>query len=225
MKIALDVRPALSKPTGVGVYAGALAEALPPADPASSFTLFTSSLRERWPFPETRSNVRVVDRRIPVRALNVAWNRLEWPPIETVCGEAFDLVHSPHALLIPARARRVVTIHDLFFFKQPGMTGAEIRRDYAPLVREHARRADGVLCPSEYSARQIETLLDIPRSKIRVTFYGVHDVFREVPDVAAVDEVLRRLGLPRGGILYLGSAEKRKNLGTLIAAHRALASR
>jgi glycosyltransferase involved in cell wall biosynthesis len=172
------------------------------------------------------SNVDVVDRRIPVRALNFAWNRLEAPTIETLCGRDFDIVHSPHALLTPSRgARRIISIHDLFFFKRPALTGAEIRRDYAPLVKDHASRADGIICPSEHTARDIQSLLSVPREKIKVTFYGVDPSYRLPPDPPEVDGVLERLALPSGSILYLGSGEKRKNLDTLIAAHQRLRQR
>jgi len=226
MKVALDVRPALSRPTGVGVYIGALAETLPRLDPESHFTLFTSSLRERWSRAPSGPNVEIVDLPIPVRVLNFAWNRLAWPPIEDLCGRDVDLVHSPHALLTPARrARRVTTIHDLFFFKYPEMTEAEIRRDYAPLVQEHAKQADGILCPSEHTAREVESLLGIARDRIGVTPYAVDPAFRVAPTPSEVETLLDRLELRKGGILYVGSEEKRKNLVRLVAAYRALAGR
>ncbi len=226
MRIALDVRPALSRPTGVGVYIGALAEALPRLEPGSHFTLFTSSLRERWSKAPSGPNVDVVDLPIPVRVLNFTWNRLSWPAIEDLCAREFDLVHSPHALLTPARrARRIITIHDLFFFKYPEMTEAEIRRDYAPLVQHNASQADGILCPSEHTAREVESLLGIPREKICVTPYAVDPAFRVAPTPSEVEALLERFQLRSGGILYVGSEEKRKNLGRLVAAYRTLAER
>lgn len=226
MRVALDVRPALSRPTGVGVYIGALAASLPRLDLDSRFTLFTASLRERWSHPLAGPNVDLVDRHIPVRALNLAWNRMSWPPIEMLCGREFDLVHSPHALLTPVRnAKRIISIHDLFFFKHKEMTGGEIRRDYAPLVLDHAPRADGIICPSEHTAREVEQLLKVPRERICVTPYGLDEAFRREPSAGQVEGVLRSLNVPRGSILYVGSEEKRKNLDGLIRAHAALAAR
>jgi glycosyltransferase involved in cell wall biosynthesis len=225
MRIALDVRPALSRPTGVGVYVGALAEALPRLDRESRFTLFTSSLRERWSRPPTGLNVEVSDHRIPVRVLNFAWNRLSWPALETICGGDFDIIHSPHALLIPSsRARRIITIHDLFFYKHPEMTVGEVRRDYAPLVKDHARRADGVICPSEHTARDVGVLLSVPSERICVTPYGLNPEYRQKPAEDAVRSLLGRLKLPPGFILYVGSGEKRKNIPGLLAAYRAFAA-
>ena len=97
----------------------------------------------------------VVDRRIPVRALTWAWNRLEWPPIERLAGPA-DVVHSQSPLLIPtAGAASVVTIHDLHFLSRPDHGEAEIRRDFPALVRDHARRADHVIVSSRFAAADV----------------------------------------------------------------------
>jgi glycosyltransferase involved in cell wall biosynthesis len=135
-------------------------------------------------------------------------------------------VHSPHPLLIPARhARRIVTIHDLFFLKHPEMVDAEIRHDYVDLVREHARQADGVLCVSEHTASEARRLLDVSPERIAVTPLGVDPVFREPVPEESVEARLRQLRLPRGGILYVGSEEKRKNLVSLVMAYLSLARR
>ncbi len=57
-----------------------------------------------------------------------------------------------------------------------------------------------------------------------MTPYGVDPIFREAPAEAEADALLARLGVPRGSLLYVGSEEKRKNLRTLIAAHRKLSA-
>src|SRR6266480_2467790 len=52
--------------------------------------------------------------------------------------------------------------------------GAEIKRDYVPLVREHVKRADGVICVSEYTASEARLLLDVPPSKIALHLLLAH---------------------------------------------------
>lgn len=226
MNFGLDLRPSLSRPTGVGTYVLGLLDRLPPLAPAETFHYFSASFRERYPGRDWPSNVRLVDRRLPVHALNLAWNRLGWPPLDRLVGASLDLVHSPHPLLIPARkARRIVTVPDLFFLKHPEMTAAEIRRDYVDLVRDHVARADGVICISEYTAAETRRLLDVPPEKIAVTPLGVDPVFREIPSPSKVEATLKRLRLPRDGILYLGSDEKRKNLVALVMTYFNLAVR
>ena len=226
MEFGLDVRPSLSRPTGVGTYVLGLAERLPALAPEDRFTYFSASLRERYPARDWGPNVRLVDRRIPVRGLNAAWNRLGWPPIDRLVDRSLDLVHSPTPLLIPCkRGRRIVTLHDLFFLKHPELVEGETRRDFVTLVRDHVKRADGVICVSEYTASEARRLLDVPDEKIAVTPHGVDPVFRHEPHTQQVDETLRRLRLPRGGILYVGSSEKRKNLVTLVMAYMTLGRR
>jgi glycosyltransferase involved in cell wall biosynthesis len=226
MEFGLDVRPSLARPTGVGTYVLGLAERLPALAPDDRFHFFSASVKERYPARAWAPNVRLVDRRLPVRGLNAAWNRLGWPPLDGLVGATLDLVHSPTPLLVPCRrGKRVVTVHDLFFLKRPDLVEGEVRRDYAPLVRDHVRRADGVLCVSEYTASEVRRLLDVPEEKIAVTPHGVDPAYREPPPEDRVDDTLRRLRLPRGGILYLGSSEKRKNLVALIMAYLTLARR
>jgi len=226
MEFGLDIRPSLSRPTGVGTYVLGLAERLPALAPDDRFTYFSASFKERYPTRDWGPNVRLVDRRIPNRGLSAAWNRLGWPPIDRLVDRSLDLVHSPTPLLIPCkRGRRIVTLHDLFFLKHPELVEGETRRDFVTLVRDHVRRADGVICVSEYTASEARRLLDVPDEKIAVTPHGVDPVFREEPQAQQVDETLRRLRLPRGGILYVGSSEKRKNLVTLVMAYMTLGRR
>ena len=102
------------------------------------------------------------------------------------------------------------------------MTDAEVRRDYVPLVRDHVKRAHGVICVSEYTAREAQLLLDVPKEKIAVIPNGVDPAYRAPVTEAEVSEVLARRQLPRGAILYVGSQEKRKNLVNLAMAYLGL---
>jgi glycosyltransferase involved in cell wall biosynthesis len=118
-----------------------------------------------------------------------------------------------------------VTVHDLFFLRHPELTRAEVRRDYAPLVRRHALQADAVICDSEAVARDVRELLEVQPSRIEVIPLGVDPACREAVPAEAVAGALRRLGIERGFLLYLGSDEPRKNLPALVRAYRALAAR
>lgn len=223
MNFALDMRPALARPTGVGAYILALGRRLPQLAPEDRFYFFSASLKDRFPPEVWPGNARLVDRPVPVRALNYAWNRLGWPALDRLVGAPLDLIHSPHPLIVPGRtARHVVTLHDLFFLKHPDMTDAEIRRDYVPLVRDHVKRADGVICVSEFTAREAQLLLDVPKEKIAVIPNGVDPAYRASVTEAEVSLVLARRQLPRGAILYIGSQEKRKNLVNLAMAYLGL---
>ncbi len=211
--ILIDYRPALRQRTGVGQYLHGLAAALASKlDPADTLTLFSSSWKDRLPRAAIR-NTGQIDRRLPVRVLNLLWHRLEWPPVEWLAGQA-DVVHSFHPLLIPVRsAARLVTIHDLYFLDRPEDTTAEIRRDYPVLAQSHARRADGVVVNSRYTGSQVADRFGISADRITVCYPG------KPPWPPRGDPG------PGGPILFLGTVQPRKNVPRLIEAYVALLER
>ena len=133
---------------------------------------------------------------------------------ELLTGQQFDVVHSMHPLLLPARhAAQVVTIHDLNFLRHPERTRAEIRRDYPALAREHAHRADRVIVVSAFTAADVVRLLDVPMDRISICSPG-GPAWRP------------RESAPAGGyLLFFGTLEPRKNLGALLDAYTELADR
>lgn len=224
MRVLLDYRPALRHRTGVGEYVHQLARALAdsaeglgPAGPVE-LVLFTSSWKDR-PSPALCSELphaRVVDRRIPVRALTWAWNRAAWPPVEWLAGPC-DVVHSQSPLLIPSHgAAAVVTIHDLDFLRHPERAEAEMRRDYPHLARAHAARADAVVVSSHYAAGEVVRELGLPAERVHVCRPGAPDWAAEVRR--------RRETTPATRILFMGTRGPRKNIGTLLDAYARLRS-
>ena len=210
MRILLDYRSALRHRTGVGEQAHRLAESLVPLlAPDDALTIFSSSWKDRLP-PDAVPGARHVDRRIPVRLLNAAWHRLEAPPVEWLAGP-HDVTHSLHPLMVPShRAARVITIHDLYFLDNQERTSAEIRRDYARLAASHARRADAIVVPSEYTRSQVMARFGVDRSRIAVCSPGA-------------PEWTRRVEPPPGGpILFVGTLEPRKNLAGLLKGYARL---
>lgn len=212
MRILIDYRPALSKRTGVGMWIHSLVKALTDNESLAipvDLTIFSSSWKDR--LTQTLPGTTTIDRRIPVTVLNYCWNRLEWPPVELLARKNFDVVHSPHPLLIPSRhAAQVITIHDLDFLDNPERTRAEIRRDYSRLVMDHAHLATHIVVPSNYTGNQVEQRLGIKPEKITVCPNGA-------------PSWPKRTHYPKDGhILFVGEITPRKNVGTLINAYSQL---
>jgi glycosyltransferase involved in cell wall biosynthesis len=217
VRVLIDYRPALRQRSGAGEYTHELVKALLAAHPFDRTTrglelvLFSSSWKDRLAPPDDLRGVSVVDRRVPVRLLNLAWHRLGWPPAETLAGGAFDLTHSSHPLLLPARdAAQVITIHDLNFLAHPERTSGEIRRDYVPLTLAHSRRADRILVPSHFTAAEVMRTLGVSPDRIAVCPPGAPDW---APRTAAPAD---------GYLLYFGTLEPRKNVGALLDAYEHL---
>jgi len=217
VRVLIDYRPALRERSGVGEYTHELAKALlasfAPANGVRplELTLFSSSWKDRFAPDGALAGAAAIDRRVPVGVLNFAWHRLEWPTAETIAGGAFDVAHSSHPLLMPARrAAQVITIHDLNFLSHPERTRAEIRRDYAALVRAHAGRADAIIVSSSFTAGEVERQLGVERARIAICPAGA-------PAWAP------RTAPPRDGyVLFLGTLEPRKNVGGLLDAYERL---
>jgi glycosyltransferase involved in cell wall biosynthesis len=217
VRILVDYRPALRARTGVGESVHQQEYALGATrllDSSESLFLFSSSWKDRLTQPYEFAAT-VVDRRIPVRALNYAWHRWHWPPVDQLAGVDLDVVHAMHPLLIPSRrAASLVTIHDLDFLDHPERTRAEIRRDYPALARTHAARADRVVAISRHTAADVERRLGVPASRISI-----------VSPVAPA-WTPREREPDRGYVLFVGTLEPRKNVGVLLDAYaRLLAQR
>lgn len=217
MRILVDYRAALRARTGVGEYIHALVRAYATAT-SDTVEVFTSSWKDR-PDPGLAQDLgaRVIDRRVPVRVLNLLWHRLEWPAVETLTRTRPDVVHAAHPLLIPSRtAAQVVTIHDLFFLDHAERTEREIRRDYPALAPSHVRRADAVITSSRHTASLLTARLDVPADHIYVCPPG-RPVWRTLG---------REPNVPASGcILFLGTLEPRKNVATLLDAYERLLAR
>jgi glycosyltransferase involved in cell wall biosynthesis len=232
VRILVDYRPALRARTGVGEYMHEIIRAYTSAHTDDQVAAFTSSWRDR-PRPEAGRDLgaRMVDRRVPVRVLNLLWHRLEWPPVEALAGPV-DVVHAAHPLMIPSRhAARVVTVHDLYFLDHRTRTGehhrrpvrrsfsegAEILRDYPALTERHARTADAVVTPSRYTKDLVVTRLGVEADRVYVCPFGA-PTWRSLG---------RRPNNPASGyFLFVGTLVGRKNVPALLDAYgRVLADR
>jgi glycosyltransferase involved in cell wall biosynthesis len=220
VRVLIDYRSALRGRSGVGEYVHQLVAALLAMFPSSAptrqldVTIFSSSWKDRLTLSSKLDGVKAVDLRVPVSVLNLAWHRLAWPPVELLAGAAFDVTHSLHPLLLPARdAAQVITIHDLNFLAHPERTRAEIRRDYPVLTRAHAHRADAIIVPSRFTAAEVERRLGVNADRIAVCPPG------------APDWTLRAACPDAGYVLFVGTLEPRKNVGTLLDAYERLLAR
>jgi glycosyltransferase involved in cell wall biosynthesis len=221
VRVLVDYRPALRARTGVGEYVHELVRALTaPGGPASpgSLTLFTASWKDRISTCVTEElRAPAIDRRIPVRALTWAWNRLSFPPVEWLGGKA-DVVHAATPVAIPSRtARAVITIHDLHFLRHPERMTAEMRRDFPALVHTHAARAAAIIVSSRYTAEDVSRTLAVPESRIHVCPPGA-------PAWASA-VARKRLEVTARHILFLGTLDPRKNVGVLLDAYAQLGAR
>jgi glycosyltransferase involved in cell wall biosynthesis len=219
MRVVLDGTPLLGRRTGVGRYtAHLLAQlvALPELEVAA--TAFTwrglDELAATLP-----AGVARVARRAPARLLQKAWTRSDLPPVEWLAGPA-DVVHATNFVLPPLRrARGVLTIHDLSYLRTPDtVTSASAR--YTDLVPRGLRRAAAVLTPSRAVADEVVAAYRLDPQTVQPTPLGVDDEWFDA--TPPPPDWLAARGLPERYLIFVGSAEPRKNLPVLLAALRGL---
>jgi len=109
-------------------------------------------------------------------------------------------------------AHMVSTFHDLFVMTSEYST-MDFRERFTAQAKDAAERSDIVCCVSEFTASQVEDLLKVPRSRIRVIHHGAR-----LPDVSEIPPVAEREPI----VLFVGAVQKRKNVAGLVRAFAAL---
>lgn len=196
MRIALDASYSVgSQLTGIGVYSSRLIASLAKAHPRDRILLcYRAKPFLRAPAP-TFENVR---------------KRLLLPPLPLIRANLF---HALNQRLDYRPTRCVVcTFHDLFVLTAQ-YSSAAFRARFAAQARDAAARSDAIIAVSEFTAWQVQELLGVPESRIRVVPHGV--VMPALPDDSGREDL----------ILFVGALQVRKNIERLVAAFERLPGR
>jgi glycosyltransferase involved in cell wall biosynthesis len=217
MRVGLDATPLLGVRTGIGRYTADLLAALAPGPDELVATAFTLRGRGGLRVPQ---GVRVRARPVPARLLQEAWARGPFPPVELLTGR-LDVFHATNFVLPPSRAAGVVTVHDLAFLRLTSTVSAASGR-YRALVPRSLRRAGVVVTPSRAVAEQLREAYaaELGSTPVHVVPHGVDPAWSTATPPGA--GLRTRLRLPGEYVVFVGTLEPRKDLRTLLAAHRLL---
>jgi glycosyltransferase involved in cell wall biosynthesis len=141
------------------------------------------------------------------------WSKLGRPPAERFLGP-FDVLHFWDWMYPPQRAGvRATMIHDLVPLRHPEWTTPRTRAMTTAKYRNAAATCDVIFVNSSYTGRDVAELLQVPEERIELAPPGVTPHFRADGE---------RADLGRPYLLTVATLEPRKNLETLLAAHRLL---
>jgi len=219
MRIAFDVSPLSHPLLGIGNYIrGSLGGLVEVAGGEHEIVAFApTSLRgpDRIRAALDGIDAELRTWRLPFsHALRTGWSALGRPAAERLLGDV-DVLHFSDWMFPPQRGGvRATTIHDLVPLHHPEWATARTRSMHGRKYRNAAQTCDVVYVNSEYTGRDVVETLEIEPRRVKVAHPAVKDVFR--PDGPASD-----LGAPY--VLTVATLEPRKNLQTLVEAHRLLA--
>ena len=194
MKIAVDATYSLARDlSGVGVYSREILHGLARAHPEASYLFCYRPHRFLRSFadslPPNASRRLLLENRAP----------------------SADLFHGLNQRLGSARHRRAVsTFHDLFVISGAYST-PEFRERFTAQARAAAERSDLIIAVSAFTARQVEQLLHVEPSRIRVIHHGVRPAALTARPTAS--EPI---------ILSVGAIQRRKNTIRLVEAFEQL---
>ena len=159
---------------------------------------------------------------LPRPLLYDAWHVVGWPPRRWP--PDVDIVHAPSLAVPPKNGKPlVVSVHDAAPWIFPEAFTARGRWFHAMGARAASRRADLVITGTAAAAEEVAAHMSVPAERIRVVPYGV-DAPGARPSPDETEGVLRRYGLTGTPyVLWVGSLEPRKGVGTLVAAMAQLA--
>ncbi len=228
MKVAVDFTAGVRQYGGVGRYARGLVRGLAGA---LAETGEDHRLRLLWAGPPVLDVPRdwplTEARRLPLpdRWMTVAWQRLRLPlPADLLAGGA-DVFYCPDFVLPPvARARTVVTVHDLSYVVHPETHFPPLRRYLDTVVPRAVQRADLVFADSEQTREDLSRYLGVSGEKVRVVLSAAEPWFQPAVE-ERVATVLQRHGIDRPYLFSAGTIQPRKNLVTVFEALRQLVDR
>ncbi len=230
MHVGIDAS-AWDNERGFGRFTRSLVEALAARDTGFRYTLLFGSAPER-PVPEGVATVVAGARKSMSEASSGAGARAGADMLtlsRAAAGLHADLFFFPASYSffpVLSRVPKLVCIHDTIPERYPDLifpTKRNFRLWQAKswLARRQARR---ILTVSETSARDIATMLGVPRGRIDVTTEGADATFRPIADKTRLAAARARHGIAAGDrvLVYIGGFNRHKNVLRLIEAMPAI---
>ena len=211
------------KLTGIEYSLTELVAHLPEADTQTEFVLYLNFVRKEYMErfiervqPLLSERVQAYVCRIPNRVMQVLHGSMKYP-LDWTIGQCNAVLYPAFAMHSQRQGARVATIHDLLPITHAEYFSAKHAADFRRIVPRIANEADALIAVSEYTKRMLVERLGIAPAKVTVVHHGVSPLFcpAESTEIARVRE---KFGLSKPYVLFVGTAEPRKNLNRLVEA-------
>jgi glycosyltransferase involved in cell wall biosynthesis len=216
----LDFTPVPRGSAGIGTYVRELAKALLPFEDRVELSLFLQNPQRGEVDPAFRRLPRV-ERRWPEKL----WRGSVWASHrlgiaqDRIVGD-IDLFHGTDNLLPNLRnLPSVITLFDFGFLRHPETVSPANRLFLKTMMPRFVRAAERCIAISEFTRAEALDLFDLPAEKVAVAHLGVGSEFLPAGE-EAVQSLRQRYELDGPYLLFVGTTEPRKNLGSVLRALR-----
>ncbi len=138
----------------------------------------------------------------------------------TLSREKLDILHStsPQSRIpVGYRGKCVITFHDLSSYNVPQCFPAIKSAKFKAVCSLMAKKASRVIAVSNSTKEDLKKFLKVPEEKISVVYSGLDKRFFENPQVDS-NKVLKKYGIEKKYIFFLGTLEPVKNITRLFEA-------
>ncbi|HUF30747.1 MAG TPA: glycosyltransferase family 1 protein [Gemmatimonadaceae bacterium] len=222
---------------GYGRFARELLGAMVAVSPADEFIFFADPLSADQ-LPQNSPNVRVVrveQRVAPAVAAASDGSRSLGDMLRfsrAVARERPDVFFFPSVYsyfpLVPGQ-RAVVTVHDAIAERYPELTlpSARARMFWKAKVWLALRQSRVVLTSSNYSAREIASVIGVRPDRIRIVGAAPAATYQPSRNAMESSAMAARYGVPEGAswFTYVGGFNPHKNVDALVRAHAVVAAK
>jgi len=221
MKIALSALQQRHFLTGTGRYIAELYRHLPRIAPEHEFELYAKTDQQGLFVPDGENHRLRVLPQCPISPTKRSlWELFRFASV--LRADGIGLYHGPANFLPPRKVcPSVLTLHDMFFFRNPERTGFVRSQYWRQTLRATWKHADVILTDSEFSRREITRFLPVPNDRIRVIPLGVDEAFLSDVSTDLRKEMRSSLQLDQPYVLYVGRLDPDKNVRRVVEAFAA----
>lgn len=227
MKIGIDITQAQYIGTGVGTYTYNLAKALLEVDQENYYILFGGSMRGYKQLKKIAATLSAQEQKIfplPPIAMDVMFNRLRKPPIESFTGP-IDIFHaSDWTHPATKSAKTITTVHDLTTFKFPESHHPKTIATHKRRLNWALKESSAIITDSNATKEDLIELFNVASEKISVVYLAARQSVLDFSKLTEneknrqISRIKAKYNLINKYILCLGTNEPRKNLGRVVKA-------
>jgi glycosyltransferase involved in cell wall biosynthesis len=199
---------------GIATYDQSLPRALADQGPDNEYHIYSPS----------REAIELLDLRRNNVKHHLLFPRTRWisVPLSFPIATAFsnlDLVHMTHVPPPISLKPYVMTLHCFSTFAHPEFYPKGLGWRMNVLIKRGIKSARVILCVSEGLRNIAETEWKVRSDRLAVAHHGVSEKFRPIPEDEARARVLRKYGIDRPYLLFVGVIAPRKNTARIVEAY------